>query len=95
LRGRGGWEGFEFRFLELESLYEILGSNTMGPRRNRLPFNLDFSSPSFLSKGLRQRCCAEGDEWGLEGQFPSGELFYGEDGGGNPVRDTDDLHFLY
>ena len=67
----------------------------MDNRRGRFPFDLDFSSLSVLSKSFHQRCQCEGDEWGLEGQFRCGELFYREDGGGYPIRDTDDVHFLY
>jgi len=38
-------------------------------RMDRVPFDLDFSLLSVLSKSLDQRCQREGDEWGLEGKF--------------------------
>jgi hypothetical protein len=76
-------------------LYETLGSKKMAGRSDHIHFDLDFSPLSLMSKGLYQRCECEGDEWGLEGQFCCEGLFYGEDGRGHPVRDSDDLHLLY
>lgn len=67
----------------------------MVDRRDRLPFALALSPFCLLPKSGHQRCECEGDERDLEGQLQRGELFYGEDGGGDPVGDTDHLHLLH